>query len=116
MRRPRRRRQQPRRTHPQPGKRRPPARVALQLRDRRQRIDHVAALVGDQRLDGDAAAQCRGEHAAGAGADDHPYLPEILPGVLLHRAQRAGHPGRPQDTAWPEDEADPTGHDRSLWW
>ena len=85
--------EQPRGAEAQARKRRKPAGVPIQLGEVGQRDERGAALMRENRVYLDTAAQRRAHDAAGAGTHDHVDIAQPPVEPLLHGVQRTGHPG-----------------------
>jgi hypothetical protein len=100
--------QQPGRADPHPWQRRQrPAGIAVDLAEGRQERQRRPALVLHDVVDGDAAAQRGGHHAAGAGAHDQVQRAQRVRQPPLQRGQRSGHPGGAEHAAGAEHQAGP---------
>ena len=96
---------QPGRAGPQPRPGRQRSLVQVEHARLAERGHRVAALQGGHLVQGHAAAQGGGQHAARAGPDDHVDVTDRDVQALLHGVQGPGHPGRAHHPAGPEHQA-----------
>ena len=73
-----------------------------------QPVDLVTALQRDHLVQADPAAQRRRQHAARAGAHDQIDIVDRHRQPVLNGLQRTRHPGRPDHTACPQHQPNPS--------